>query len=73
MPILRDDKERLMIPIDYAIAFPNIGRREFIEKKFDQLIPLDHILFKDKLIKSKFYQEYEKLLPKLNISHYALI
>ncbi|MFC1879099.1 DEAD/DEAH box helicase [Chloroflexota bacterium] len=68
MPLLRDEKDHLVIPVEYFLAFPNISRKAFLEAEFDQIIPVDNVFFQEDLIHSgePFIVRYKEKLEKLS-------
>ena len=69
MPILQGEGlGELQSPLEYLIAFPNISKAEFVDQRFDQLIPLERVLLKEDLARSgkPFRDRYEQILPALD-------
>jgi len=69
MPVLRNEADRLVIPTEYFVAFPNIRRREFSTRGLDKVVDSDHVLFKEDLTASGklFLQRYTQALPELEM------
>ena len=67
MPALRGSADRLAVPTNYLLAFPNISKQEFKQKGLDKFIPIEHVLFREDLGKDGdgFYRRYTQLLPEL--------
>lgn len=67
MPVLLDDSERLMVPVEYRIAFSNITKEEFFNRDLYHYIPEKKVLFQENLKYNGigFLQKYEKLLSPL--------
>ncbi len=65
MPELRNGLD-VKVPINYALAFPNISEEEFRRERLDRVLP-GTVLLKEKLAKdgNAFRQAYETLLPAL--------
>lgn len=69
MPTLQGERlGELLVPLEYFVAFPNISKDEFVDQRLDRLIPIDHVLFKEDLIRSgrPFYTRYDQILPTLD-------
>lgn len=67
MPTLRDEVDKLQVPIDYFVAFPNISRKEFNETGFDKIIVAEHVLLSEDLVTDgrAFVRRYNQVLPEL--------
>lgn len=68
MPILLDASQRLMVPVEYRIAFSNITKEKFVDKKLNEYIPLGKVFFQNDLKKNgfNFKNQYESLFPTLS-------
>ncbi len=69
MPNLRDQSDRLMVPVEYLVAFPNIQRSEFMQNNLDHLIPSENVLFREDLPHNgtPFLERYNNTLSLLEI------
>ena len=65
MPGLRENI-RLKVHIDYAVAFPNITRSQFIDESFADVLPHNVLLKEDLASDGKaFWNRYQEILPLL--------
>jgi len=66
-PVLCREIE-LLIPIDYALALPNISRQEFEKEKFHKILP-HNVLLREDLSDSgqPFLKRYEELMPRMEV------
>ena len=67
MPGLRDEKSHLIMPIYSFVAFPNISREQFMDQRFEEIIPPEQVLFRENLLNdgNSFRQRYVQALPTL--------
>lgn len=68
MPVLRGEAGELKVPLEYMIAFTNIGKDEFVTKEFAKIIPVERVLFKEDLSAVRsFLHRYNQMMPMLDI------
>lgn len=57
----------LLVPIDYALAFPNISQQDFEKEEFHKVLP-HNVLLKEDLEDSgqSFWKRYQEIMPPLD-------
>lgn len=67
MPSLRDAKNKLRIPVEYFVVFPNIQRDEFVAAEYGLMISESQVIFKEDLENKgkNFFEKYQAKLPTL--------
>jgi superfamily I DNA and RNA helicase len=62
---LCDDRDRLLVPVNYLVAFPNLTKEAFEKKGLQEVMSVENILFKDDLSIGVITNKIEALLPCL--------